>query len=77
MKNCPQVAAPYAFSPSSLTICSSERKKNEVCGLMSRSAWPFAVFSGAIAKPFDPAGSRGSAPSAASRACSTASATAT
>src|SRR5688572_5792983 len=57
MKNCPHVSAPYAFSPSSLTICASALKKNDVCGLISSSALPAAVFDGAIAAPFDPRGS--------------------
>ena len=59
MKNCPQVTAPYAFSPWSLTICNSERKKNDVWGLISSRAWCAAVFEGAIAMPFDPRGSAG------------------
>ena len=61
MKNCPHVLAPYAFSPSSLVICSSERKKNEVCGLMSIIALWEAVFFGPTAKPLEPVGSSGGA----------------
>src|SRR5438045_7961031 len=60
-KNCPHVTAPYVSSPSSLTTCTSARKKNDVCGLMSSSAWWFAAFDGAIAIPFDPLGSEGGA----------------
>src|SRR3990172_2696485 len=56
-KNWPQVTAPYAFKPSSLATCTSARKKNDVWGLIHSSAWPEAVFEGAMAKPFDPAGS--------------------
>ena len=41
------------MSPSSLDMWSSERKKNDVCGLMSRSALPFSVFAGATAKPLE------------------------
>ena len=43
----------------SLTICSSERKKNEVWGLMSSRAWWPVVFEGAMAMPFEPVGSGG------------------
>jgi hypothetical protein len=45
------------LSPSSLVIWSSARKKNEVCGLIRKSARPLTVFAGAIAKPFEPDGS--------------------
>ena len=58
-KNCPHVTAPYAFSPESEVTCSSSRKKNDVCGLISSSAFPDALRDGAIAKPFDPDGARG------------------
>src|ERR1051326_6586035 len=54
MKNCPHVTAPYASSPSSLTICSSERKENEGCGLIHRRASCVGVFLGAIAMPLEP-----------------------
>ena len=57
MKNWPHVAAPYAFSPSSLVICSSDLKKKDVWGLISSSAWCELVFDGAMAAPFDPVGS--------------------
>jgi hypothetical protein len=45
----------------------SERKKNEVCGLISSSAWPPVVFDGAMAMPFDPRGSGGTLSTASAR----------
>jgi hypothetical protein len=46
-----------ALRPSSLTICASSRKKNDVCGLMNSIALPEAELDGPTAKPFEPVGS--------------------
>jgi hypothetical protein len=48
---------PRALRPAPLVICGSDRKENDVCGLIQRIARFDAVIESASANPSDPDGS--------------------